>query len=410
MIQNNTIKIFSRFVCLFAILILSACSRNNSNKVNYNQCQSISFPATLKNQIISKLSTYPNIPGAVVAVYHPSVGYSIASFGLSNKFPSTPMPVDAVFDVGSVMKLINWIALEKAFEEGKVSYSNLISQYIPELATVLPGNPTVQNLTQHSTGLIDIPPSALTDLLTNLGDPVPYTYTFSEAVGFLQNEDTNGFTNGIKDGFNVGAHWNYSTWGARIGAEIVMRSENKDIKEIVRTKIFSPLGLKSTYHMGFVDLPTKLAQGYGNDQGDPNEPQEFWELSQYQTASSLFGGNIWSSACDLLNFSTAISQPEREFLKPETILNRTQSLLLIGGGQPNNTIYQGRGVMKYSLFNTGDFWIHAGAGLSSHSSVTGYHESKKLAITILTNLDPDFIQNDYGLHFEVMKIIDDFFI
>ncbi len=109
---------------------------------------------------------------------------------------------------------------------------------------------------------------------------------------FLQNEDTNGFTNGIKDGFNVGAQWNYSTWGARIGAEIVMRSENKDIKEIVRTKIFSPLGLKSTFHMGFVDLPTKLAQGYGNDQGDPNEPQEFWELSQYQTASSLFGGNI----------------------------------------------------------------------------------------------------------------------
>jgi CubicO group peptidase (beta-lactamase class C family) len=355
------------------------------------------------------LADYPLIPGAVVAVYHPSIGYSIASFGLSKKSPSTPMPVDAVFDIGSVMKLINWIALEKVFEEGKVAYSNPISQYIPELTAVIPGNPTVQNLTQHSTGLIDIPASSLADLLTHLGDPAPYTYPFSETIGFLQNEDSNGFTNGIKDNFSVGVNWNYSTWGARIGAEIVMRAENKDIKEIVRSKVLNPLELNSTFHMGFVNIPPTLAQGYGNDQGDPNEPSEFWELSQYQTASSLFGGNVWSSACDLLNFSTAISQPERGFLKPETIQSRTQSLLLIGGGQPNNTIYQGRGVMKYSLFNTGDFWIHAGAGLSSHSSVTGYHESKSLAITILTNLDPDFIQDDYGFHFEVMKIIDDSF-
>lgn len=402
-------KNVSRTIYSILILLLYACSQNNSGSVNYNNCQTKSFPTSLKNQITSKLALYPDIPGAVVAVYHPSVGYSIASFGLSKKSPSTPMPVDAVFDIGSVMKLINWIALEKAFEEGKVSYSHLISQYIPELATLIPGNPTVQNLTQHSTGLIDIPSSALSDLFSHLGDTAAYDYPFSETIGFLQNEDSNGFTNGIKDGFNVGVNWNYSTWGARIGAEIVMRSENKDIKDIVRSKILMPLDLNSTFHMGFVDLPATLAQGYGNDEGDPSEPSEFWDLNQYQTASSLFGGNIWSSACDLLNFSTAISQPERGFLKPETISSRTESLLLIGGGQPNNTIYQGRGVMKYSLFNTGDFWIHAGAGLSSHSSVTGYHESKNLAITILTNLDPDFIQDDYGFHFEVMKLIDDYF-
>jgi CubicO group peptidase (beta-lactamase class C family) len=391
------------------MLLLHACSQTSSGDVTYYPCKEQSFPNTLKNQIYSKLAAYSDIPGAVVAVFHPSVGYTIASFGLTKKSPSKPMPIDAVFDIGSVMKLVNWIALEKAFEEGKISYSDPISQYIPELATIIPGSPTVQNLTQHSTGLIDIPPSALADLFTHLSDPIQYSYPFSETLGFLQNEDSGGFTNGIKNGFNVGTDWNYSTWGARIGAEIVMRSEDKDIKEIVHSKIFSPLGMNSTFHMGFVDTPSKLAQGYGSDSGDPDEPQDFWESNQYKTASTLFGGNVWSSGCDLLNFSTAISQPERGFLRAETIASRTDSLLIIGGGQPNNSIYQGRGVMRYSIFNTGDFWVHAGAGLSSHSTVTGYHESKQLAVAILTNLDPDFIQNDYGLHFEVMKIIDDFF-
>jgi hypothetical protein len=108
-----------------------------------------------------------------------------------------------------------------------------------------------------------------------------------------------------------------------------------------------------------------------------------------------------------LNFSTAISQPERGFLKAETISSRILDPLTIGGG--GNFIHIGRGVLKYSYFDTGDFWVHAGAGLHGHSSITGYHESKKLSITILTNLDPDFITNDYGYHFEVMKIIDDYF-
>jgi len=114
--------------------------------------------------------------------------------------------------------------------------------------------------------------------------------------------------------------------------------------------------------------------------------------------SSAHRGALFSTACDLVHFSHAISDPGEGFLTAETIQSRHDAPLDVAG------FYNvGRGVMNYHGFGAGDLWGHGGDGMHGHSSMIGYNHGSKNAVVVLVNLDSLYIQDDFSLHWSVFS-------
>ena len=77
-------------------------------------------------------------------------------------------------------------------------------------------------------------------------------------------------------------------------------------------------------------------------------------------------------------------------------------------GDPGS-IEVGRGVFRYHQFYDGNFWVHAGDGIHSHSSLVAYNPDTGVAVVILANLKSKFIENEYGLHFDILTGIESAF-
>lgn len=66
-------------------------------------------------------------------------------------------------------------------------------------------------------------------------------------------------------------------------------------------------------------------------------------------------------------------------------------------------------MFNYHGFGAGDFWGHAGDGMHGHSSFIGYNPTNGVSVSVLTNLRPQYIESDYGLHWQIAGILDAYF-
>lgn len=64
-------------------------------------------------------------------------------------------------------------------------------------------------------------------------------------------------------------------------------------------------------------------------------------------------------------------------------------------------------ILQFWLLRYRPHLSHAGDGMNSHSSVVGYDPTTKVSIAVHTNLDPEFITNEFSFHNEVIKLIND---
>ncbi len=409
------------FFLLCMVIAFTGCSNNNvdpvttltpSNDVDPITtrmpsliCSESSFPSALKTQITQSLSTqFPLVPGAVIAIYHPSHGYVVMTYGLSNTSSSTAMSADSIFDIGSVHKLFKWVLLERLVDQGRLNFNDNINTYID--------NPIINggkffNLANHSTGMVDIDESVYNDIWsrTDRGKST-FEYTYSEMMSFLANEDGAGF---LKT-FTLGTNYNYSSYGPVLAGEIAENIVGEPFNEQIHEQIIDELGMSSTTFHGYDPRPTTVTLGYGNDYAFPvdvagEHPQPNQNLML--ATSSAVKGAIFSTACDMTYFARAISDSSLNFITPGTIDSRTAT-----SNDFNSYLKVGRGVMNYYSQNTGNFWVHAGDGAHGHSSVVGYNPTNGVSVAILTNFNPYFMDLNYGEYaaqFKILELLDAYY-
>jgi CubicO group peptidase (beta-lactamase class C family) len=314
------------------------------------------------------------------------------------------MTVDGLFDIGSVHKLFKWILLEKLYEDDLFEYSDPINNYV---ASPVISSGTINHLTNHSTGMTDIGDNLYADVFSRYGSgDLPYVYTYADMMAFLVDVDTGGFTNGFKDGFTLGVDYNYSSYGPLIAGEIAEELTGTDAIAQIESKIINQLDLKNTTFVGFDEDPSDRVQGYG-DTGTVNAAYEFPPLHHdlLLGVSSASEGALFSTGCDMVNFAKNISDPAMNFLEEATINSRIATPIEVFAGALN----VGRGVMNYEGFAGGNFWVHGGNGMHSHSSVVGYNPDNGVSAAVLANLNPAYITNNYQFHLEVLDILNTYF-
>jgi CubicO group peptidase (beta-lactamase class C family) len=243
----------------------------------------VSTPAFAQDKTaeIDKIFSWvtPGTPGCAVAASHQGKQVVNRGYGVADLERNLPITPDTIFDAGSVVKQFVAASVLLLAEDGRLSLTDDIRKYIPELPD--PGHKiTIDHLLTHTSGVRDwtaIVPFAA-------GDPDALTVT-------LRQRGLN---------FAPGEEWAYSNGGYVLLKEMVGRVSKMSFGDFTRKRLFDPLGMKSTSYL--LDMPTgakNLALAY-EKQGDQ------WKPDMMLGNARGGGGALFTTAPDLLIWIDAL--------------------------------------------------------------------------------------------------------
>ncbi|MEL6370049.1 MAG: serine hydrolase domain-containing protein [Pseudomonadota bacterium] len=170
-------------------------------------------------------------PGYIISIIDNEGALYTATSGAANLEYQQPVTEESVFHIASLSKQITAAALAHAVLDGKVRLDDQVSKWIPETKKY-GSDLTVAHLVYMTSGLTeyyDVPRSS--------GQPwVTFDYfNVDEAIAASLSAD--------KLRFQPGTAWAYSNINYMLLTEIVKKAYGKPFPDIVREKIFVPLGM-----------------------------------------------------------------------------------------------------------------------------------------------------------------------
>ncbi len=194
-------------------------------------------------------------PGVAIAVVRDEKVIYSRGYGMASLEHSAPVAVDTVFDIGSTSKQFTAACILLLAEDGKLSISDEVRKYIPELPQY--ERPiTIAHLLHHTSGLRDY--TALMGL-GGLSIEPDYTDAFLLEIIFRQK--------GLN--FPPGERFSYSNTNFFLLGEIVRRVSGMPLSRFAKERIFDPLGMSSTIFMDdhLAVIPRRAESYYPREDG-----------------------------------------------------------------------------------------------------------------------------------------------
>jgi len=180
-------------------------------------------------------------PGAVLAVGQHGRLVALKAFGrIDSSADAPPMPVDALFDLASLTKVVGTTtAAEILYDRGQLDLDAPVVRYLPEFGGT-PGHDaiTVRHLLTHSSGL------KLSGLLWQQA---------SDEAGILRQIDTMPAPDA------PGSTYRYQDFNLILMGEIVERLSGMPLDLFLQKNVFRPLGMKDTGFRPSKDLLPRIA-------------------------------------------------------------------------------------------------------------------------------------------------------
>jgi len=226
----------------------------------------------------------PNGPAVVALVaVDGKIVYSGAS-GFANIEKRIPAKISHLFNMASVSKHFTAMAILLLETEGKITASDSVRKYIPELPKYAE-QITIRHLLHHQGGL-----------------PAYENICGSEDAPMTNKNVTDFLAATKQPEFAAGSRYSYSNSGYVVLAEIVSRASGKAFADFMRERIFKPVGMTDT----FVLNPASLKKYRKNPVVGHYEE---WTDGSYvfSGCDTVWGdGSVISSAGDLHKWFTAL--------------------------------------------------------------------------------------------------------
>lgn len=327
-----------RFITLLLVALVTgttACAQDKINEID---------------KIFSGIT--PTAPGCVCAVSQNGKIVLNRAYGLADLERNVPLTTNTIFDAGSVVKQFVAASVLLLVEEGRLSLSENIRKYIPELPD--PGHKiTLDHLLTHTSGVRDwtgIRP--LTE-----GDPDALMMT-------LRQRGLN---------FAPGEEWSYSNSGYVLLKEIVARTSGMSFTEFTQKRLFGPLGMKhSNYLLDMTDLVPNRALAYGMDKGR-------LKLDMHFGNDRGGGGALMSTPGDLLLWNEALANGTLGAF----VSNKIQEPAILNNGRKIN---YARGLFL-DTGRAGNKIIWHSGGSAGYSTLLGRYPDQGISIAIMCNAD-----------------------
>jgi CubicO group peptidase (beta-lactamase class C family) len=235
-------------------------------------------------------------------------------YGMANLERGVALTPETPFDIGSVTKQFVAASVLLLADEGRLSLSDDVRKHIPELpdyGQVI----TLDHLLTHTSGIRDW--VWLASVTENREGSLPL---------ILRQRGLN---------FAPGEEWSYSNSGYELLREIVVRVSGQPLAEFMRTRLFEPLGMRSTRYAKDVREVPNGAAAY-------EQEGEQWKPDML-LGNARGGGAVFSTAGDMLTWNDALThdrlggfvsaklqEPAR--LRNGRALNYARGLMLDGEG------------------------------------------------------------------------------
>ena len=224
-------------------------------------------------------SATPEAPGCAVGVSHHGKVVVNRAYGLADLERRVPLTPSSVFDIGSTQKQFVAAAVLLLAEEDRLSLSDDIRKYVPELPDV--GHKvTLDHLLTHTSGVRD---------WTGLSN---FSSAEEEALTMILRQ------RGLN--FAPGEEWSYSNSGYVLLKEIVARVSGMPFSEFTRRRLFEPLGMNSTMYAADIRAAGEHGAVAYEKEGDGWKPD-------MMLGDERGGGAVLTTAGDLLIWNDALA-------------------------------------------------------------------------------------------------------
>ena len=225
-----------------------------------------------------------NIPGGLVAVASRGRIIHLQPYGMANVELSVPVTDSTVFEIGSISKQFVSAAVMLLVEEDRLGLGDPIHQYLPHLPSEWLGV-TVRHLLTHTSGIPDYERIRTYDVYG-------FRLTPEEVIQIAHSRPMD---------FAPGAGWYYSNTGYFLLSMIVERVEGRPLGQVLRSRIFEPLGMRQTRMADPEAIIPHRAAGYW-----VNRAGALINRRPTETSSTLGAGGILTSVYDLVKWDEAL--------------------------------------------------------------------------------------------------------
>jgi CubicO group peptidase (beta-lactamase class C family) len=178
--------------------------------------------------------TSPGSPGCALAVARDGKIIYEKGYGLASIELNVPITPQTIFDIGSTSKQFTAASILLLEKQGKLSVSDDIRKYIPELPDY--GHKiTILHLLNHTSGLRDY-----LELMTLAGTNIDSVTDDDDALKIIARQKALNF--------EPGSDWLYSNTGFFLLSTIVKRVSGKTLREFAAENIFQPLEMTQTQY------------------------------------------------------------------------------------------------------------------------------------------------------------------
>jgi CubicO group peptidase (beta-lactamase class C family) len=238
------------------------------------------------DKLFGRWNTF-STPGMNIAIFRDGKEVYAHSYGMANLEMSRPNDAKLVYPIGSISKQFVGYCVQLLASEGKLSLTDDLRRYIPEMHDF--GEPiTLEMLLAHTSGVRDN-----VNLLIAKGRRVDDVIQEQESFDIVTRQA------GLN--FRPGTRFRYSNGNYVLLARVVERVSGMPIAAFLQQRVFNPLGMKHTSGVSDpVGVTANRAYGYSGE--NPAVPQT--------SSDSTYGNTgILSTVGDLAIWSTQFYEP-----------------------------------------------------------------------------------------------------
>lgn len=275
--------------------------------------------------VVSEEMAAQRYPGLAVAMIHRGGPISARGYGMANVEHAVPVTPSTVFQTASLAKQFTAVAIMLQVEDGALGLDDPIARF-------LPGAPagwnaiTVRHLLTHTSGIPDYEDGKL-----------DYRRDYRE-------DELVQFAFGLPLEFPAGMRWSYSNTAYILLGAIVRQVSGQFYGDVLRDRVFGPLGMRSARVISEEDIVMHRAAGY-RWAGEALKNQEWVAPTLNTTADgslylSLQDWRLWEDA--LRRRAVLRSSSWDEVFTPVRLNSGRTYPYGLGWG-----LHDGRGVARY---------------------------------------------------------------
>lgn len=308
------------------------------------------------DELMKTYSSYRQFNGAVLVAENGKVIFK-KGYGMANMEWNIPIETDTKFRLGSITKQFTSMLILQLVQEGKVKVEGKLTDYLPDYRKDTGDRVTVHQLLNHTSGI-----PSYTGLPNFFQEISRNPYSVSDFVKKYASGDLE---------FEPGSKMVYNNSGYFLLGAIVERVTGKSYEQVLKERIFDPVGMKNTGYDLHATILAKRAAGY------EKRPGSYINAPYLDMSLPYAAGSLYSTVEDLYLWDQA--------LYTEKLLSAQLKELMYKPGM-NNYAY-GWVVRKPPLGAQGEAvtTIEHGGGINGFNTlITRMPESKNL-IVLLNN-------------------------